>query len=167
MTHLQSLISSHQAKAQVSSRQTIDWNKRKQKWLAVLAQLTQQIRSDLLAAGVADQQIQTIRCPINEESLGAYETQGLAIQIGRSTVTFTPVGSVIIGGYGRVDVTGPRGEVKLIAIDAEPVSGSEDNPPAYAREWEWLVYPERGRSGSFKFDAEGLARVLEVVLGVA
>jgi hypothetical protein len=167
MTHLQSLISSHQAKAQASARQLIDWSKRKQKWLTTLAQLTQQIRSDLLAAGVADQQIQTMRCPINEESLGAYETQGLAIQIGTSTVTFTPVGSIIIGGYGRVDVSGPRGDVKLIAVDAEPAYDLEDNAPAHTREWVWFVYPERGRSGSCKFDAEGLAKVLEMELGAA
>jgi len=76
MTNLQSLISSHQAKAQASSAQSIDWNKRKQKWLTALAQLTQQIRSDLLTAGVTDEQIQTMRCPINEECLAPTKPRG-------------------------------------------------------------------------------------------
>ncbi len=160
MTHLQMLVSRHQAKA----TRTVDWSKRKDKWLEMLDRLNRQIRDALLAAGVPAEQIQATNHTINEETLGQYEAEGLLVKIGTDTVTFTPVASVIIGGYGRVDVAGPYGEAKLIAEDAEAFPEIEDKAPSKERERIWSVYPDKSRRGSFRLDDEGLAKVLEQVL---
>lgn len=82
-------------------------------------------------------------------------------------MTFVPIASVIIGGYGRVDVTGPCSEVKLIADAASPVGEGELEAPFFEREWVWSAYPDRSRRGGFTLDDDGLAKVLEVVLGGA
>src|SRR5262245_12602918 len=39
-----------------------------------------------------------------EESLGAYEVEELLLIAGPATITFTPVGTQIVGARGRVDV---------------------------------------------------------------
>lgn len=159
MTHLEMLVRSHQAR----TMPPIDWSRRKEKWLHELDILLQDIRSRLIDAGVPAAQIRSVSYTINEESLGQYEATGLAVRIGNSEVVFSPKGSVIIGGYGRVDVSGPHGEVKLIADAVE----TEEAKPHYDREWKWYVYPDRGRSGSFEFSGDGLANALVLVLGVA
>jgi len=167
MTNLQTLVSQHQSKAAEIASQSFDWGKRKAKWLSVLQALIDQIRASLVGAGVPAEQIQITRHRIVEETLGDYEASGLQVKIGTATVLFVPVASVIIGGYGRVDVTGPRGEVKLIADDAERFHDPEDKTPSHERDWVWSAYPDKSRRGGFRLDDEGLAKVLELVIGGA
>lgn len=167
MTNLQMLVSQHQSKATQIASQSIDWGQRKDKWLSVLQELIEQIEVWLIGAGVPADQIQITRHRITEETLGDYEALGLAAKIGTATVRFTPIASVIIGGYGRVDVTGPLGEVKLISHDAQPFRDPEDKTPSYERKWVWSAYPDKSRRGGFELDEEGLVRVLELVLGSA
>lgn len=167
MTNLQMLVRQHQSKAAQIASQSMDWGKRKDKWLSVLQALIEQIRASLVGAGVPAEQIQITRHRLTEEAFGNYEAPGLEAKIGTATVSFVPVASVIIGGYGRVDVIGPRGEVKLIADDAEPLRDPEDRTPSYERAWVWTAYPDKSRRGGFRLDDEGLAKVLERVLGSA
>ncbi|MDP1607474.1 MAG: hypothetical protein Q8L93_12700 [Rhodocyclaceae bacterium] len=167
MTNLQILVGQHQAKAAQMAAQPVDWDKRKSKWLSVLQALIDQIRASLISAGVSAEQIVVTRHGLTEETLGSYQAPGLKAQIGTVTVEFLPIGSVIIGGYGRVDVTGPRGEVKLIAEDAQSFHDPEDKTPSYEREWVWSAYPDKSRRSGFCLDDEGLAKVMELVLGSA
>lgn len=167
MTNLQMLVRQHQDKAALLASQSADWNQRKAKWLSVLQQLTGQIRTLLIAAGVPDQHIVTTQHHITEDALGSYEAQGLQVHIGTATVQFVPVASVIIGGCGRVDVTGPRGEVKLIADDGQLLDAPEDTAPAHQHEWVWSVYPDKSRRSGFRLDEDGLAQLLVLVLGHA
>lgn len=166
MTHLQTLISSHQNRAASAGVQQINWQTRRVKWLDALAKLYDRIQRELVFAGVSPDHIQETRHTLTEESLGTYEATGLKVQIGTGSVTFTPIGSVIIGGYGRVDVYGPRGEVKLIAVDADPFHDPVAKPQPHQGDWTWHAYPDKARNG-FALDQEGLAKVLEQVLGNA
>jgi hypothetical protein len=54
---------------------------------------------------------------LNEEFIGAYTAPELILTIGRSTVTFTPIGTMLIGTKGRVDVQGPLGKARLNLIN--------------------------------------------------
>ena len=166
MTHLEAIISSHQNRAAKAGYQQVNWQARRVKWLDALATLFDRIQSQLIFAGVEPGHIQATHHTLTEESLGTYDAPGLLVQIGTGRVTFTPIGSVIIGGYGRVDVFGPRGEVKLIAVDAEPFQDPDQNTPSHLREWTWQAYLDKSRNG-FALDQEGLAKVLEQVLGNA
>jgi len=167
MTNLQILVSQHQAKAAQMASQSVVWSKRKEKWLRVLEQLNEQIRASLIGAGVSVEQIETTRHRITEETLGTYDAPGLQAKIGTATVQFVPIASVIIGGYGRVDVVGPRGEVKLIADDVGQFYDPEIQTPSHERDWVWSAYPDKSRQSGFRLNDESLAKVLELVLGNA
>lgn len=166
MTNLQKLVSQHMSKV-TDTAQTVNWELRKNKWLEVLNSLNLQIRTMLIKAGVPEKNITDTMHIISEESLGKYKAKGLKVEIGKQVITFTPVASVIIGGYGRVDVNGPQGEVKLIADDADSARNQEDKTPSYERDWIWIAYPAKSRKDSYKFDEEGLVRVIEQTLGRA
>jgi hypothetical protein len=56
---------------------------------------------------------------LNEEFIGSYSVSEAVLKIGRSTVTFTPIGTMLIGTKGRVDVQGPLGKARLVLVDRE------------------------------------------------
>ena len=161
MTNLESFVQSQMKQKIVS--QTIDWSKRREKWLKELTELFKFVQKTLLDAKFPQDYITATTHTLREETLGQYEAPGLVVTLpAGGSVTFIPVGSVIIGGYGRVDVTGPaRERVKLIADDATEDRSEGDETPSYEREWAWHVYP--GPRQSFSFDENGLAKLLEIV----
>ncbi|WPL15267.1 hypothetical protein Thiowin_00152 [Thiorhodovibrio winogradskyi] len=139
----------------------LDWNARKTKWLDELNQLLSQIRDQLMAAGVARENLQEIGFPLNEEYLGQYQAPGLLIRIGASELVLQPKGTRIIGALGRVDVTGPRGRAKLIA----ELGDEATDPAPLTQKWHWFIYPEHGRHGRYPLTDDNLAQLLTQVLG--
>ncbi|WP_025857484.1 hypothetical protein [Pseudomonas sp. CHM02] len=165
MTDLKRFISEQQAKKQSQERH-VDWEARKKRWLDELDQLFSYIRQSLIDAGLDPSAFASTTHPISEETLGAYSASGLRVQMPTGVVQFTPVASVIIGGFGRVDVeeTGRGARVKLIAQPPENAS-VDDGRPAYEREWAWRVYPGVGARNGFDFDNTGLVRLFESIVG--
>lgn len=164
MSSLQMIVKQHQAKAAQLATESVDWEKRKEKWLAALRQLIDHLRQSFIDAGVPTEKIVETQNRITEETLGSYDAPGLEVTIGRDLVTFVPMASVIIGGYGRVDVTGPRSEVKLIADVSSGFSEAQSEASPYESDWVWSAYPAQSRRSGFPLDEEGLSKVLEVVL---
>lgn len=166
MTDLKTFIASQQALRQGRADQQVDWPRRKEKWLLELKDLWSFITRELLDAGIPSEQMQMTDHRIYEETLGSYVAQGLKVDIGLGWITFVPIGSVIIGGYGRVDVKGSTSKevAKLIVDDANEQSEEEDRTPSYERDWSWSVYPEQGSRKHYPLDKEGLTRLLETVL---
>lgn len=62
---------------------------------------------------------------LNEELLGIYAVQKLSLTIGGSNVTFRPIGTILIGGRGRVDVEGPRGTARLVLVNKKVTQGRQ------------------------------------------
>ena len=62
---------------------------------------------------------------LNEEFSGLYKVQQLLIHFGNSTITFRPIGTMLIGSKGRVDVHGPRGIVRLVLINKRITQASQ------------------------------------------
>jgi hypothetical protein len=54
---------------------------------------------------------------LNEEFIGTYVAREMLLKIGRSTVTFTPIGTMLIGMKGRVEVQGSSGTASLILVN--------------------------------------------------
>lgn len=54
---------------------------------------------------------------LNEDFAGSYVAREMILKIGRATVTFTPVGTMLVGSKGRVDVQGPSGTARLVLVD--------------------------------------------------
>jgi hypothetical protein len=86
---------------------------------------------------------------LNENYIGTYGLQKLLIEIGTQHIRLVPVGTIVIGGRGRVDVIGSVGSSRLILIDEavrrpedlirvkihpDPEEGSESSPAVAAVE---------------------------------
>jgi len=56
------------------------------------------------------------RYRVQEEYIGTYETPQMIIVFNGQRVTFTPVGTNIIGAYGRIDMQGMNGDVKFLWV---------------------------------------------------
>lgn len=54
---------------------------------------------------------------LNEEAIGEYEVSQMTIKIRGKKAVLDPIGAVIIGAKGRIDLTGPNGTVKFILVD--------------------------------------------------
>lgn len=61
---------------------------------------------------------------LTEDYLGSYEAQALAVLIGNDEVIAQPVGALVIGSSGRVDLSGPRRMLRIVLIEK---SGSAMN----------------------------------------
>jgi hypothetical protein len=145
--------------------QTVDWSKRKARWLEELEKIFGSIREFLVAAGLPQEQIEQTTASITEDTLGTYSAPALRLRLpAGGQVDFKPVASVIVGGFGRIDVTGPTGRrVKLIAEDAVEDRDADDQLPSFERDWIWNVYPGTGIRDTYKFDEQGLAALLLLV----
>ena len=54
---------------------------------------------------------------VNEDFIGDYVAPEMILKIGRSAVTFTPIGTMLIGMKGRVEVEGPFGRARLFLVN--------------------------------------------------
>ena len=93
----------------------VDWEAIKDKYLADLEALYGQIE-DWLKTPISDGVVAPTRdkTVLKEEHVGQYNAESLVLTVGRSSVRFRPVGAVIVGAKGRVDVLSGRQSVMLI-----------------------------------------------------
>lgn len=116
-------------KRQQSAQQeeaTFDPKQQLEQWLDYLNVLYKQITAYLQAYvenGAA--QIEYRDVTLNEEFIGTYTARTMFLKIGRSTVTFTPIGTMLIGTKGRVDVQGPIGSARLSLIDKQATNARQ------------------------------------------
>ena len=90
---------------------------------------------------------------LNEENIGSYSARQMILKIGRQEITMTPVGTLIIGAKGRVEVVGPAGRTRLLLVDGKAsrptikvtvsIRGKPE-PPAVAAapkviKWAWKI----------------------------
>lgn len=68
-----------------------------------------------LADGQATISYQKIE--LNEEFSGPYEARQMSLSIGPSVIVFKPIGTMLIGSKGRVDVQGPYGSARLVLVN--------------------------------------------------
>lgn len=90
-----------------------------------------------------------------EDFSGPYQVDMLTLSIGIATILFKPIGTMLIGSKGRVDVQGPRGSARLGLVNKKlsdarqmirvsvHVSGSPPPPPPPSQhgpiEWAWKI----------------------------
>lgn len=54
---------------------------------------------------------------LNEYRIGSYEASKLILYIGRDTVDIEPIGTIILGAKGRVDVKAGGASFKIVLTD--------------------------------------------------
>ena len=102
---------------------SMDWEAEKKQWLRSLDELYLRVHAFLkqyIDAGQIATRIGTIE--INEEHLGPYTVPAMTIVIGAKTVTLEPVGTVLVGARGRVDVVGSLARGQLILVESGSVA---------------------------------------------
>ena len=128
-----------------------------EQWLGYLDALYEQIE-EYLASYIKNRstKIEYLNIQLNEDFIGPYSARKLLLKIGLSTVTFTPVGTMLIGTKGRVDVQGPLGVARLSLVNKLVTSARQlvqvtvrrvgDPPPAppspeavKAIQWTWKI----------------------------
>ena len=131
------------------TKPSIDWTQRRDAWRRHLDEFYQ------LAEGFLRKYIDQDKVritwstkQINEEYIGIYEVASLEVQIGAIKVRFDPIGTLVFGAKGRVDMRGPHGKVKFVLvpkiasspvlrviIQEAPVEVKDEPEPV--EEWVW------------------------------
>jgi hypothetical protein len=98
----------------------IDWDDRRNKYLAALDALYHQIET-ILAEPIAQKTVVSQRRPkeLSENYIGTYKIDDLILVIGDEQVRFSPRGRNIAGASGRVDVLGERGEPEVLIVQPD------------------------------------------------
>src|SRR5271156_3774424 len=115
-TEFDKFVKRQQTKAQEEG--VLDPQAELQQWRDHLDALYEQITKfmkDYIQNGSAKIEYQNIE--LNEDFVGPYIVRKMFLKIGLSTVTFTPVGTMLIGTKGRVDVQGPLGKTRLSLVN--------------------------------------------------
>jgi len=99
-----------------------NWTKERDDWLHSLNELYKTIESflsDFTGNGTPKLKLRYQDISLNEENIGSYKARQMVIMIGRTQITLTPVGTLLIGMKGRVDVDGPAGHARLVLVDRD------------------------------------------------
>ncbi len=121
----------------------VDWAKERANWLQALDALYTRMEEHLRPYTQAGE-IKVERTPIQlmEDHLGSYDADKLTFKIGREKIVAKPIGTLLIGARGRVDLSGPRKTLKIVLLaqdgpvfttKIETVGVTEESSRAMAR----------------------------------
>jgi hypothetical protein len=98
----------------------INWDQQRDEWLARLEDLYAKIEA-LLGTYISSGQIrfEYKDVELNEENVGSYTAREMILKIGRQDIVLRPVGTMLIGFKGRVDVEGPAGRALMALVDSK------------------------------------------------
>lgn len=116
---------------------------------------------------------------INEQFSGPYEVDRMLLHIGAATIVFKPIGTMLIGSKGGVDVIGPQGSARLglvnkaitharqlvqvkVSLRGDRPSAPEASPAKI--EWVWKIIT---RPPDLKFVELNEENFFDMILGVA
>ncbi|MCY4265965.1 MAG: hypothetical protein OXE78_14100 [Gammaproteobacteria bacterium] len=124
--------------AQAQSEKAVDWDQRRTDWLQELDHLYKEMEKHLQPYGI---EIKRNLVTLEEEYLGAYETQNLTFTIGHDKIVANPVGTQLIGASGRVDLSGPRATLRIVLLGNGKVSGESGHAmvPNGTEEAGWYI----------------------------
>lgn len=138
-----------------------------QDWRESVANLLKEIQG-YLAEYQADGSISFLRREIelSEEQLGSYRIKALSIVAGPATVVVAPVGRMIIGAFGRVDMyrQGRAGESNRIMLLRLQTS-STDPTLRWSITLPEIGAPSVGPGRRVPLDKSALEQALEFLLG--
>ncbi len=55
---------------------------------------------------------------IFEENIGEYEARAATISLGTNKLKLDPIGTMLIGAKGRIDMIGPNGKIRFVLVDS-------------------------------------------------
>jgi hypothetical protein len=146
-----------------SAAESVDWEERKEWWKGRVSLLFDEILNwlkNLVESGTIE--FTRGNVSLTEEALGPYEVESCTIILQQEKLTFKPVGSVIIGGFGRIDVDGPNGHVMLILCTPD-----NNVPPNERRnKAEWFISHPKQRTNLRPFTKEAFEQLFADLFGI-
>ena len=153
----------------------INWENEREEWLRRLNELYETIESFLskyIESGAIKRHYREIT--LNEENIGSYTTGQMILRIGRQEITLTPVGTLLIGAKGRVDVVGPAGQTRFVLVNSwasrpqikvtVSIGGKPDSQlqerSAEEIEWVWKIATSAPRVQYIELTQESLFQAL-------
>ncbi len=155
----------------------IDWEKHKDEWLQSLNEIYDQIESwlnDLKDSAIS---FEYKNKEINEEHIGIYNANNMIIKIASEQILLKPIGTLLIGSKGRIDMKGKNGIIKFvlvpkqscgpsikldIAVDDKPKPNEKKEEP----EWVWKISTPPPAIKYIELDSDSFSdAVLEVIGG--
>lgn len=160
-----------------ASAQPVNWEQEKKTWLAQLAKLHTQVTT-WLTPYITNHGVRIGRemVPLVEENIGSYQAPMMTISIGNNQVKLEPIGTLLIGARGRVDMEGPKGVARLVIVPKESsgprvrvevmsqgqVPSPKDEQPV--SEWVWKLASSPPRITYTELTEESF---LDALMGVA
>ncbi len=130
----------------------IDWNKRKEDWIGYIDEFYEKVEQWLEDYAKQNKvAIHFERTTLNEGFIGSYDTRILHLKMANHVVVFSPIGTLLIGAHGRIDMEGTAGKAQfvLVAKDSTGISTSvitfrdaqyeEVNEHEQEIEWTWKI----------------------------
>lgn len=103
------------------SGQDVDWNMRREDWIQSLNDLYSKMEKYLKKYTETGQiHLGRDKIRLSEEHIGSYEVETLTFQIGNEKVVAKPIGTLMVGAAGRVDLIGARGKLRLVYLEGQP-----------------------------------------------
>lgn len=105
------------AKKKKASKDDINWDKKRDEWLHLIKELYDNIEvwlSELEDNDAVSWEYKNKE--IIEEYIGIYETKKMIIRIAYEQVSLEPIGTLLIGSKGRIDMVGKNGTIKLVLV---------------------------------------------------
>lgn len=126
--------------------------KEKHEWLNFIKIFYDQV-NEWLKPFVEDGRMQTnfVQNNLTEEYIGTYSVDNMEVMFAGQKLTFAPIGTLLIGTKGRIDLIGPKGSVQFILVDQDSTelkvkvtmrSASTPAPkeePSKKIEWTWKI----------------------------
>ena len=157
----------------------VDWDEQREEWLSYLKQFYDMV-DGFISDYVEAHQLSCTRSKktLNEENIGSYDVDVLSIDINTITITLTPIGTLLFGGKGRVDMVGPKGKVKFVLVPegstrprivvrrVDPDDPSEADTEEPIKEWEWRIMTSPPQISYLPLDGDAFySAMLEVLNG--
>lgn len=115
-----------EARKHAARQEEADWNLRRERWLEKLGEFYDFVDSSLKKYVDRDKvRIVHGTKSLNEQYVGSYEAPTRLVEIGDNQISLDPVGTMLIGAYGRVDMRGPYGRAKFALISESEFSEIE------------------------------------------
>lgn len=166
--------------SKASKKSEVDWATKLEDWKKHLSAFHKKIETFLESYINSGKLTLTKRIiGLHEEYIGSYEVEALDIVLGDTKITFTPIGTNLIGAKGRVDMKGPRGTVKFVLVpkgssapkisiqvrtQGEDAPSQEEIKPV--TDWEWKISTPPPRINYIELEEESFQTALmEVVNG--
>ncbi|WP_179153006.1 hypothetical protein [Chromohalobacter israelensis] len=140
----------------------IDWEEQKEEWLDYIKQFYNSVE-EWLEPYRADGKVSYEFKPLmlHEENIGTYEVDAMHVNFAGQKVTLEPIGTLLIGTKGRIDLEGARGRVQFILADKDSkgmkvnvsvsIGGQPEKKPEERKipDWTWKIVLREPRKISY------------------